>query len=282
MNINKINGFTSLKEKLNRRKQDYFFTPEVAVKEQAVREIVFDVKARGDKAVKEYTLLFDKVSLKSLEVSKQQIKQAFKQVDNDLLKAMQKAYERIKKYHQKQLAGLKKAIQDMGGVQKLLPVDVAAVYAPGGRAFYPSSVLMTATLARVAGVKEVILLTPPSDNGGVTAVTLAAASIAGVDRVFAVGGAQGIAAVAFGTESLPKADVICGPGNIYVTLAKKAVYGAVNIDGLQGPSEAMIIADQTADAVLVASEILAQAEHDPLAQSVFITTSDSYYEQVME
>jgi histidinol dehydrogenase len=242
-------------------------------REDAVRKIVRDVRCRGDAALFEYTEKFDGVRLTSLEVAKKEIDRAFKKVDTGLLAALEMAAERIAAYHSKQ----KKALLRESTVSRLgwliRPLHRVGVYTPGSQAPLPSSLLMTAVPARVAGVKEIILATPPQKTGKVSPVTLAAAKIAGIDRVFSVGGAQAIAALAYGTESVPRVDKVCGPGNIYVTLAKKMVFGDVGIDGLYGPSEVIIIADDTASAEYVAADLLAQAEHGNLPSAILITTS---------
>jgi histidinol dehydrogenase len=242
-------------------------------REDAVRKIVRDVRRRGDAALFEYTEKFDGVRLTSLEVAKKEIDRAFKKVDTGLLAALEMAAERIAAYHSKQ----KKALLRESTVSRLgwliRPLHRVGVYTPGSQAPLPSSLLMTAVPARVAGVKEIILATPPQKTGKVSPVTLAAAKIAGIDRVFSVGGAQAIAALAYGTESVPRVDKVCGPGNIYVTLAKKMVFGDVGIDGLYGPSEVIIIADDIVSAEYVAADLLAQAEHGNLPSAILITTS---------
>jgi len=242
-------------------------------REQAVRQIVDDVRQRGDAALFEYTQKFDGVKLASLEVLPEQIHRAYHEVDKELIAAMKLAAARIASYHEKQ----KKALLKEDAKSKLgwliRPLQRVGVYVPGFSTPLPSSLLMTVVPARVAGVKEVILVTPPQSNGQISPIKLAAAQIAGVDRVFSVGGAQAIAALAFGTASIPAVDKVCGPGNIYVTLAKKMVYGTVGIDGLYGPSEVIIIADETANAGYVAADLLAQAEHGSLASAIMITLS---------
>jgi histidinol dehydrogenase len=241
-------------------------------REQVVRQIVSDVRNRGDAALFDYTRKFDRVKLSTLEVTEKQLKNAYLQVDAKLVSALRLASERISSFHQKQKEVIWQSVKEDSS-QLMRPLERVGVYAPGGTASYPSTVLMTAVPAKVAGVKEVILATPPQADGTVPPATLIAASMAGVDRIFSVGGAQAIAALAFGTESVPKVDKICGPGNIFVVLAKKLVYGAVDIDGLYGPSEVMIIADETANPAYCAADLLAQAEHDPLASAILITTS---------
>jgi histidinol dehydrogenase len=232
-----------------------------AGQEKAVRQIIDGVRNRGDAALFEYTEKFDRVKLASLEVGKAPVKDAFRRINKELLDAMKLAAKRIAVYHTAQ----KKALLKENSKSKLgwliRPLRSVGVHVPGFSAPLPSSLLMTAIPARVAGVKEVILVTPPQADGEVSPVTLAAAGIAGVDRIFSIGGAQAVAALAYGTETVPAVDKICGPGNIYLTLAKKMVYGTVGIDGLYGPSEVVIIADETANAPYVAADLLAQAEH---------------------
>ncbi len=248
--------------------------------EELVREIIIAVRLNGDTALREYTERFDKVKPARLEVDKAQIDSALKETDKELVKALEFAAERITAYHTEQ----KKTLIRDGKNKKLgwimRPLEKVGVYAPGFQAPLPSTVLMTAIPAKVAGVKEVVLVTPPGKDGQVSPVTLAAAAIAGIDRVFAVGGAQAIAALAYGTESVPKVDKICGPGNIYVTLAKKMVYGDVGIDGLYGPSEVIIIADESASPPYCAADLLAQAEHGSGATAILITTSRKLADEV--
>ena len=242
-------------------------------REKTVRQIINDVRERGDAALFHYTEKFDGVKLTSLEVERELINRAYREVDKELLAAMKLAAERIKTYHleQKQKLLQENKRSKLGWL--IRPIRSIGVHVPGFSAPLPSSLLMTAIPARVAGVEEVILMTPPQSNGQVSPITLAAARIAKVDRVFSVGGAQSIAALAFGTESVPGVDKVCGPGNIFVSLAKKMVFGAVGIDGLYGPSEVIIIADETANAEYAAADLLAQAEHGSLASAILITTS---------
>jgi histidinol dehydrogenase len=243
-----------------------------AGQEKAVRQIIDGVRNRGDAALFEYTEKFDRVKLASLEVGKAPVKDAFRRINKELLDAMKLAAKRIAVYHTAQ----KKALLKENSRSKLgwliRPLRSVGVHVPGFSAPLPSSLLMTAIPARVAGVKEVILVTPPQADGEVSPVTLAAAGIAGVDRIFSIGGAQAVAALAYGTETVPAVDKICGPGNIYLTLAKKMVYGTVGIDGLYGPSEVVIIADETANAPYVAADLQAQAEHGN-ASAILIATS---------
>ncbi len=243
--------------------------------EQVVRQIINDVRINGDTALRQYTLKIDNIKLQEIEVSRRQISEARYGIDRELFKALETAAARIRSFHIAQKNALFGGIDNMGRGTIARPLERVGVYAPGGTASYPSTVLMTAIPARVAGVKQVILATPPGKDGKVPAVTLAAAYVAEVDHVFCIGGAQAIAALAYGTESVTAVDKICGPGNIFVMLAKKQVFGTVDIDGLQGPSEVLIIADIKAKAKLLAAEILAQAEHDMLASSILITDSPS-------
>jgi histidinol dehydrogenase len=272
-----IEGFEPAKAALSRLTSAEFYQTDL---EPKVRQIIDEVRRRGDAALFDYTKKFDGVKLTSLEVSKKQIKSAYDEVDKELVSALKLAAERIRSYHQKQKRSIWSIATKKGFGQLIRPLERIGAYAPGGTACYPSTVLMTAIPARVAGVKEVILVTPPKASGMVPAPTLVAADIAQVDRVFSVGGAQAIAALAFGTESIPKVDKICGPGNIFVVLAKKLVYGTVGIDGLAGPSEVLIIADETANPRYCAADLLAQAEHDPLASAILITNSKRLAEEV--
>jgi histidinol dehydrogenase len=266
-----IEGYNSAKTALSR--QTLKDSPDSDEREQTVRQIVNDVRDRGDAALFEYTEKFDGVKLTSLEVDKERIERAYKEADAGLISAMKLAVERITAFHTEQKAGLlrESAWANLGWL--IRPLKRVGVHVPGFQAPLPSSLLMTAVPARVADVKEVIMVTPPGKEGEVSPVTLAAAKIAGVDRVFSIGGAQAVAALAFGTESVPAVDKVCGPGNIYVSLAKKMVYGKVGIDGLYGPSEVVIIADDTANPEYCAADLLAQAEHGSLASAILITTS---------
>jgi histidinol dehydrogenase len=264
-----IEGFEPAKAALSRRTSVEFYQSKL---EPEVRQIINEVRQRGDAALYDYTLKFDRVKLSSLEVSKKQLKSAYGEVEKELVSALKFAAERIGSFHQKQKEAIWSLAAKKGFGQLIRPLECIGAYAPGGTASYPSTVLMTAIPAKIASVKEVILVTPPKE-GGIPPATLVAADLAQVDRVFTVGGAQAIAALAFGTESIPKVDKICGPGNIYVVLAKKLAYGAVGIDGLYGPSEVLIIADESANPAYCAAEILAQAEHDQLARAILITSS---------
>ncbi len=241
--------------------------------EKSVRQIIDEVRKHGDAALYDFTKKFDGVKLTSLEVNKDQIDRAYNEVGKELISALELAAKRITDYHRRQ----KKKLLNEESKAKLgwliRPLERVGIYVPGGTAPLPSSLLMTVVPARVAGVKEVVMTTPPQKNGKVSPITLAAAKIAGVDRLFSIGGAQAIAALAYGTKSVPAVDKIYGPGNLYVTLAKKMVYGTVGVDGLYGPSEVIIIADGTANPAYVAADLLAQAEHGSLALSSLIATS---------
>jgi len=276
-----IEGLTAARTVLSRQglAQEAF---EFDQREPAVREIIDEVRRQGDAALVDYTLKFDGVALTSLEVNQEQIAAAYTQVDDELVSALKLAAERITAFHNVQNDSLRGDFARAGLSLLVRSLQRVGVYVPGGTASYPSTVLMTAIPARVAGVREVFLATPPGSNGTVPALTLVAADIARVDRVFSVGGAQAIAALAFGTESIPQVDKICGPGNIFVVLAKKLVYGVVGIDGLQGPSEVVIIADETAKPEYCAADLLAQAEHDPLASAILVTTSRRLADEVSQ
>jgi len=248
--------------------------------QQVVDLIVDEVRDKGDEALFYYAKKLDGVELDSLEVSRQEISAAYDMVEEQLILALKLAAKRIRDFHLTCTTkrGIAFVNQCLG--RQVQPLDRVGLYVPGGTAAYPSTVLMTTIPANVAGVRETIMVSPPNKNGRIPAATLVAADIVDVNRIFKVGGAQAIAALAFGTESIPKVEKICGPGNIFVTLAKKIVYGAVAIDGLQGPSEIMIVADDSASPLLCAVDLLAQAEHDPLASIILITTSLDLANQV--
>jgi len=248
--------------------------------EAAVRQIINDVRQHGDKALFELTEKFDGAKLTTLEVKPAQIKAAYKKVDSKLVDAMKLAAERIGAFHRAQKERALPTYNQKKTGWLVRPLERVGVYAPGGTASYPSTVLMTAIPAKIAGVKEVILATPPGKDGKISPAILIAADIAGVNRIFSMGGAQAIAALAFGTESVPRVDKICGPGNIYVFLAKKLVYGVVGIDGLQGPSEVVVIADESANPDYCASDLLAQAEHGGLSSAILITDSRTLADKV--
>ena len=263
-----IRGLEAAKSQLERR------TIDVAGKEHdEVGKILDDVRARGDDALFDYSKALDGVQLTQLEVTADEITASSSLIESELLDNLEFAAANISRFHnmQKDKLGLEFTDGGLGFLAR--PIERVGIYIPGGKASYPSTVLMTAIPARIAGVSEIIIATPPAPDGSVPAATLAAANIAQVDRVFKLGGAQAIAAMAFGTESVPGVDKICGPGNIWVTLAKKQVYGRVAIDGLHGPTETVIIADESASAVFCAADLLAQAEHDEMASAILITTS---------
>jgi histidinol dehydrogenase len=266
-----ITDFEKAKSLLSR--QSLGFSLGTGREEKVVRQIINDVRARGDAALFDYTEKFDGVRLTSLEVGKREINAAFRKINAGLLSALELAAERIAAFHTKQKKALLRDNVRARLGWLVRPLERVGVYVPGGTAPLPSSLLMTAVPARVAGVKEIVLVTPPGKSGSVPPITLAAAKLAGVDRVFSVGGAQAVAALAYGTESVPRVDKVCGPGNIYVTLAKKMVFGVVGIDGLYGPSEVIIIADDTANPEYIAADLLAQAEHGSGASAILITTS---------
>ncbi len=254
--------------------------------EDAVSAILADVRQRGDKAVLAYTERFDGVSLTpgDLVVRGSEFGEAANSLDPALFSALRTTRDRIEAFHRHQLEeGYEIRDQDGNICGRVIrPLQRVGIYIPGGRAEYPSSVLMCAIPARLAGVQEIIVCTPPGEDGRIPASVLAAAGLAGVTLVYKVGGAQAIAAMAYGTETIPKVDKIVGPGNIYVTVAKRMVYGAVDIDGLHGPSEVAIVADERANPVWVAADMLAQAEHDPLARAVLLTPSADLIDSVEE
>ena len=252
--------------------------------EATVNEIIENVKENGDKAVFDYTLKFDKFTLtpENIKVTREEIAEAYTKLDPALVEVIRHSAENIRIFHEKQLRNSWFDAKPDGTIlgMKITPIGKAGVYVPGGKAAYPSSVLMNVIPAKVAGVEEIVMTTPPGADGSVNPGTLVAADIAGVDTIYKVGGAQAIAALAFGTESIPKVDKITGPGNIFVALAKKAVYGYVSIDSIAGPSEIMVLADETANARYVAADLLSQAEHDELASAILITTSRQLAEAV--
>ena len=252
--------------------------------ESRVNDIIQNVREKRDEAVFEYTLKFDGATIDqdNIRVTEEEIKEAYEQVDPKLLDVIRKALVNIRDYHakQKQYSWFD---SDESGIilgQKVTPLKTVGVYVPGGKAVYPSSVLMNVIPAKVAGVSNIIMTTPCGKDGKVYPSTLVAAKEAGVDAIYKVGGAQAIAALAFGTESIPKVDKIVGPGNIYVALAKKAVFGYVSIDSIAGPSEIMVLADETANPRFVAADLLSQAEHDEMASAILVTTSETLAEQV--
>jgi histidinol dehydrogenase len=291
--VKKIRGFNNAKKLLAR--EDFwesFATPpklraqikqvfgeELSVQE-AVSRIVGEVRDKGDKALFDYTQKLDGVRLDSVEVERQEVVAAYDITDKKVVSALKFAARRIRDFHVAcgHKTGLIPIDKYLG--QQILPLQRVGLYVPGGSAAYPSTVLMMAIPAKVAGVEEIIMVSPPGKDGKIPAATLVAADIARVNRIFELGGAQAIAALAYGTESVPRVDKICGPGNIFVTLAKKMVYGTVDIDGLEGPSEVVIVADEKADPAVCAADLLAQAEHDPLTSVILITTSADLADQV--
>lgn len=273
-----VEGFEAAKKELSRERVDLEFYPGTGKgrksgAEEEVGQIIEDVRTRGEDALIEYTQKFDGVELTSPEVDKRKIAGAYDEVDRELVAALKLAAERIYAFHKAQKDSIWHEVSEKGLSQLIRPLRRVGVYVPGGTAAYPSTVLMTVIPARVAGVSEIIMVTPPIKNGGISPATLVAADIARVDRIFCVGGAQAIAALAYGTKSIPVVDKICGPGNQYVMWAKKQVFGEVDIDGLQGPSEVLVIADEKANPEYCAADLLAQAEHDPLASAILVTTS---------
>ena len=249
-----------------------------------VREILATVRAQGDKALYDYCEKFDHVALPSLEVSQAEKEEAMQAVDPAFLEILRMAAENIRSFHRQQVR-TSFILTDRPGVvmgQKIMPIEKVGLYVPGGTAAYPSTVLMDAIPAKIAGCREIVIVTPPGKDGKVPAAILAAAQIAGVDRVFKVGGAQAVAALAFGTETLPKVDKIVGPGNAFVAEAKRQVFGLVAIDMIAGPSEILVLADGSCDAKVVAADLLSQAEHDKMASAVLVTDSEALAEAVAQ
>ena len=283
MRIQKLNSDTKknlLEDLLKRSPNNY------GQYEASVKEILDKVKEEKDAAVFAYTAKFDGAELTAdtIEVTEAEIEEAYAQVDDTLLTVIRKAKDNIESYHAKQRQNSWFDSKPDGTIlgQKITPLHRVGVYVPGGKAVYPSSVLMNVMPAKVAGVDEIIMVTPPGKNGKVNPNTLVAAKEAGVDKIYKVGGAQAIAALAYGTESIPKVDKIVGPGNIYVALAKKAVYGHVSIDSIAGPSEILVVADETANPRYVAADLLSQAEHDELASAILVTTSEKLAHEVSD
>ena len=250
--------------------------------EEPVKEIIETVKNKGDRALFDYTARFDGVALSSLSVTKEEIEEAAAQVDPELMRILSRAKDRIEKFHKQQLrTGF--ILNDEEGVvtgQKIVPLEKVGLYVPGGTAAYPSTVLMDAVPAKIAGCKTVVMVTPPMKNGKVNPAILAAAKIAGVDLIFKIGGAQAVAALAYGTESVPRVDKIVGPGNAYVAEAKKQVSGVVGVDMIAGPSEILIVSDGQSDPAVLAADLLSQAEHDKNASAVLVTTSKELAKKV--
>jgi len=277
--IKKDNIQNFIEDLQKRNAQDYNDVYEI------VDAILEDVKKNKDAALKKYTYEFDKVYLEDLEVTKEEINKAFNTIDEKLLDTIKKAKQNIETFHIKQKRTgyqYKTEGKDILIGQIVNPIEKAGIYIPGGKAAYPSTVLMNAIPAKIAGVKEIIMITPPQKDGTIKDSILVAASLAGVDRIFKVGGAQGIAALAFGTESIPKVYKITGPGNIFVAAAKRRVSGFVGIDMIAGPSEILIVADDKANPEFIAADMISQAEHDEMAASILITYSLSLAEKVVK
>ena len=254
--------------------------------EQTVREIIEDVRARGDEAVFELEEKFDKCKLtrETVRVSREEIEAAYKELDPEFVEVIRRAAANIRAYHEKQVTQSWITTTPEGTIlgQKVTPIETSGCYVPGGRAVYPSSVLMNVIPAKVAGVERIVIATPPDASGKAAAGTLVAADIAGADEMYKVGGAQAIAALAYGTQTIPRVDKITGPGNIFVALAKKACFGVTGIDSVAGPSEILVIADGTASARYVAADLLSQAEHDPMASAILLTTDRKLAQEVAE
>ena len=251
--------------------------------ESGVKELIADVRANGDAAVRKYTLKFDKADVTDFKVSDGEISLALERTGAEFIRILERAAKNIERFHAAQLR--KDFKLDYDGItvgQRFLPVESAGIYVPGGTARYPSSVLMNAVPARLAGVKNIIMCTPPSSDGSIPDNILAAAKVAGVNAVYKIGGAQAIAAMAYGTESIPKVDKIAGPGNVYVATAKKLVQGAAGIDMIAGPSEILVIADKYANPEWVAADLLSQAEHDKLASAILLTDDPAFAEKCLE
>ncbi|HKM04000.1 MAG TPA: histidinol dehydrogenase, partial [Lachnospiraceae bacterium] len=252
--------------------------------EKTVNQIITSVRKNGDDAIFELTKKYDQCQLdqNSFKVTEEEIKEAYKLVDSEYISVMKKALNNIKSYHEKQLRTSWFDSKEDGTIlgQKITPIENVGVYVPGGKAAYPSSVLMNIVPAKVAGVKNIIMTSPPNELGKINPGTLVAADLSGATEIYKVGGAQAIAALAFGTNSIKKVDKITGPGNIFVALAKKAVYGHVSIDSIAGPSEILVLADETANPRYIAADLLSQAEHDELASAILITTSKELAEKV--
>jgi len=252
--------------------------------EGVVSEIIADVRANGDRALLAYAKKFDKADLTSLEVTAEEIEQAFREVDPEFLEILREAAKNIRAFHEKQVRQSFIINENKGVVtgQKITPIDRVGLYVPGGTAAYPSTVLMDSIPAKIAGCKVIEMVTPPTKDGKVNPVILAAAKIAGVDRIYKVGGAQAIAALAYGTETVGAVDKIVGPGNAFVAEAKKQVFGKVSIDMIAGPSEILVVADRTANPKFVAADLLSQAEHDRMASAVLVTDTSAFAEAVSE
>lgn len=276
MNLTEKNRTSLIKELKEREKEDDL---EVV---GAVSNILSNVKKLGDEALIAYTKEFDKVDLKKMEVGNDELEKAFEEVEIDFISALEEASLNIKDYHEKQKSkGY--ILNKENGIymgQRVIPLERVGVYVPGGTAAYPSSVLMNVIPAKVAGVKEIVMVTPPSKNGGINPYIAVAAKIAGIDKIYKVGGAQAIGALAYGTETIKKVDKIVGPGNVFVAIAKRLVFGKVDIDMIAGPSEILVIADESANGKYIAADLMSQAEHDKLASSILVTTSMELYKEV--
>ncbi|OOM75139.1 histidinol dehydrogenase [Clostridium sp. BL-8] len=270
---NKKSLISELKGRITETEQDVILS---------VTSILSKVKKEGDKALFEFTKSFDKVDLKNLKVSAKELDECFSKVDDDFLKALEEAKANIEEYHKKQKSNGFLLTKDKGVYlgQRVLPLEKVGVYVPGGTAAYPSSVLMNVIPAKVAGVSEIIMVTPPDKDGGINPYIGVAAKVAGIDKIYKVGGAQAVGALAYGTESIEKVDKIVGPGNLFVATAKKLVFGEVDIDMIAGPSEILVIADEESDPSFVAADLMSQAEHDKLASAILVTTSKELYEKV--
>lgn len=271
--INKQKLIDELKERCEETKDEVV---------AGVKNILSKVKEEGDKALFDFTKSFDKVELTKLEVSAEEINQCFDKVEDNFIQALKEAKANIEAYHEKQKANGFMITKEKGVYlgQRVLPLERVGVYVPGGTAAYPSSVLMNVIPAKVAGVDEIIMVTPPDKNGGINPYIGVAAQIAGIGRIYKVGGAQAVAALAYGTETIPKVDKIVGPGNIFVATAKRLVFGQVDIDMIAGPSEILVIADEKSNPEYVAADLMSQAEHDKLASAILVTTSKDLYEKV--
>lgn len=275
----KKEGYDKLKKQIQERENE----ADTKVIE-IVSGVLSNIKANGDKALKEYTEKFDKVSLEKLEVTEEELNKCFDIVEDKFIKDLEEAKENIEFYHraQKQRGFILNKNQGIFLGQRVLPLEKVGVYVPGGTAAYPSSVLMNVIPAKVAGVSQIVMVTPPSKDGGINPYIGVAAKIAGVDKIYKVGGAQAIGALAYGTESIPKVDKIVGPGNIFVATAKKLVFGTVDIDMIAGPSEILIVAEGNANPKYVAADLMSQAEHDKLASAILVTTSKELIPKVNE
>lgn len=270
---NKKNLINELKGRIAETEQEVILS---------VTNILSKVKNGGDKALFEFTKSFDKVELKTFEVSATELDECYGKVEKSFIDALEEAKVNIEEYHKKQKLNGFLMTKDKGVYlgQRVLPLERVGVYVPGGTAAYPSSVLMNVIPAKVAGVNEIVMVTPPDKNGGINPYIGVAAKIAGIDKIYKVGGAQAVGALAYGTESIEKVDKIVGPGNIFVATAKKLVFGDVDIDMIAGPSEILVIADEKSNPVFVAADLMSQAEHDKLASSILLTTSKNLYEKV--